>query len=269
MPPVDLSAFFTTLARLSGQAILPFFRTDLAVIDKRTAEKGSGFDPVTDADRAAETVLRRAILTQFPDHGLLGEEFGTQNEKAEYRWVIDPIDGTRAFLCGLPVWGTLIGLLHNGAPVMGMMSQPYLQEIFLGDGAQTTLKTPQGTRRLFTRRCETLLQARLMTTDPRLFSNQESKAFRALEAVVQLSRYGTDCYAYCMLAAGQIDLVVEAGLKPYDILPLVPIIEGAGGIVTDWQGNALNETQKPHAIRVLAAANPVLHQAALDYLKKA
>lgn len=260
MSVVELGRFMEDLAQASGKAILPFFRAQFALEDK--ARGGSPFDPVTEADRAAEVVLRAMIAKAFPGHGILGEEFGTEREDAECVWVLDPIDGTRAFIAGLPTWGTLIGLTRHGVPVRGLMHQPYLGEVFTGDGHSARLRGPAGERTLRTRRCADLSQALLASTDPRLFAEgEEAERFRALEGQARLSRYGTDCYAYCMLAAGQVDLVVEAGLKPYDICALIPIIEGAGGRVTSWDGGSAAKGG-----RVIAAGDPRLHEAALKVL---
>lgn len=259
MRPVDLVAFVEKLAHASGEAILPFFRTGLSVTDK--GRDAGAFDPVTEADRAAETVIRRMIRATFPDHGIVGEEFDDHKPDAEHVWVIDPIDGTRAFLCGLPVWGTLVGLMKNGEPVLGAMNQPYTGELFVGGVGKAYLKGPRGQRELQTRLMDRLAEATLMTTDPRLFSGEEGEAFRRVEQDVRLSRYGTDCYAYAMLAAGQVDLVIEAGLKPYDIVALIPIIEGAGGVITTWDGSSAR-----NGGRILAAANKTLHRAAMERL---
>lgn len=260
MSVVELGRFMEDLAHASGKAIMPFFRAQFALEDK--ARGGSPFDPVTEADRAAEVVLRAMIGKAFPGHGILGEEFGTEREDAECVWVLDPIDGTRAFIAGLPTWGTLIGLTRNGVPVRGLMHQPYLNEVFTGDGRTARLRGPAGERTLRTRRCADLAHALLATTDPRLFAEgEEAERFRALEPRVRLSRYGTDCYAYCMLAAGQVDLVVEAGLKPYDICALIPIVEGAGGRVTSWDGGSAAQGG-----RVVAAGDPRMHEAALKVL---
>jgi histidinol phosphatase-like enzyme (inositol monophosphatase family) len=263
MRPVDLAAFIERLARSSGEAILPFFRTGISVIDKGKfgASGQSAFDPVTEADRAAETVIRHMIRTTFPDHGIVGEEFDDHRPDAEHVWVVDPIDGTRAFICGLPVWGTLIGLMKHGEPVMGVMNQPYTGEMFVGSVGRAHLKGPRGVRDLATRPCEALAVATLMTTDPRLFTQAEGEAFQRVESAVRLSRYGTDCYAYAMLAAGQVDLVIEAGLKPYDIVALIPIIEGAGGVITTWDGQSAR-----NGGRILAAATPALHKLAMEKL---
>lgn len=263
MTVLALESFFTKLARQSGEVILPFFRSQLSVIDK---DHGVRFDPVTEADRAAEVVIRRLIREAFPTHGIIGEELGADRTDAEYVWIIDPIDGTRSFVCGIPLWGTLIGLLRNGHPVYGVMNQPYVGEYFCGDGARASLlrlgaAEPQ---RLHTRACDDLARAYLMTTSPMLFAEGEAERYAAVEQRVRLARYGADCYAYMMLASGQIDLVIESGLKPYDILPLVPIIEGAGGIVTTWEGEPVREGG-----RIVAAGDPALHAAALDVLRGA
>ena len=258
MGPIDFTQFVNELATLSGQAILPFFRTALAAEDK---SRGGSFDPVTEADRAAEATMRQLIKRSFPTHGILGEEFGSEGLDAEYVWVLDPIDGTRAFIAGLPTWGTLIGLNRNGRPAYGMMHQPFTGERFFGNGGSASYQGPGGERRLMTRRCATLEDAVISTTSPRLFAGEDSRAYDRVESVVRLARYGCDCYAYCMLAAGHIDLVIESGLKPYDIVALVPIIEGAGGIVTSWDGGSAAEGG-----RIVAAGDKRLHAAAVELL---
>ena len=261
MSVVDLGRFMEDLAAQSGSAILPFFRGHFGTDDKARGS-GKAFDPVTEADRAAEAVMRRLIRAAFPDHGILGEEFGSEGLDAEFVWVLDPIDGTRAFIAGLPTWGTLIGLTRNGAAVRGLMHQPYIGERFVGDGRSATIHTARGERKLRTRRCDRLADAILATTDPRLLADGEERdRFNALEDGVRMSRYGSDCYAYCMLAAGQIDLVVEAGLKPYDIVALIPIVEGAGGRVTAWDGGPATDGG-----RIIAAGDPRVHAAALAIL---
>ena len=246
MTAIDFSAFVNELASVSGETILPFFRTALSVEDK--GRPGS-FDPVTAADHAAETAMRTLIRRTFPDHGIVGEEYGKERPEAEYVWVLDPIDGTKSFIAGMPVWGTLIALLRSGQPVFGMMNQPFMRECFSGDGGKAQYRGPAGTRDLRVRACAELADAVLFTTSPLLMTADERESFGRVEKRVRLSRYGGDCYAYCMLAAGHVDLVIEAGLKPYDVLPLVPIIAGAGGVVTTWDGGA------PHAGgRIIAPA---------------
>jgi myo-inositol-1(or 4)-monophosphatase len=239
---IDFTAFIGRLATASGDTILPFFRTSLSVENKNA---GRDLDPVTEADRAAEAVMRRMIKDSFPLHGIVGEEFGSERPDAEYVWVLDPIDGTKSFIAGLPIWGTLIGLMHNGAPVFGMMHQPYIGERFSGDGGSARYEGPSGKRKLSVRRCATLAEATLFTTSPRL----------------RLSRYGGDCYAYCMLASGHLDLIIETELKPYDVAALIPIVTGAGGIITTWDGKPAQSGG-----RIVAAGDKRLHDEALKLL---
>ena len=256
MTAIDFAAFVDRLAEVSGEKILPFFRTNLAV-----NHKGVGaFDPVTEADRAAEMAMRTLIARNFPDHGIIGEEHGNERTDAEYVWVLDPIDGTKSFINGMPTWGTLIGLLRFGEPVFGMMHQPFIRERFSGDSGAAQYRGPAGARDLRVRACANLKDALLQTTSPRLMNETDRAKFGRVEEAVKLSRYGGDCYAYCMLAAGQLDLVIETELKPHDILPLIPIIAGAGGIVTGWDGGP------PTAGRVVAAGDKRVHEQALKIL---
>src|SRR6516162_1905604 len=245
MTAIDFSAFVNELATVSGETILPFFRTALSIEDKG---RHGGFDPVTAADHAAETAMRTLIRRTFPDHGIIGEEYGKERADAEYVWVLDPIDGTKSFISGMPAWGTLIALLRSGEPVFGMMNQPFTRERFSGDGGRARYRGPTGERDLRVRACADLAKAVLFTTSPLLMNAHDRETFGRVEKTVRLSRYGGDCYAYCMLAAGHVDLVIETELKPYDVLPLVPIIVGAGGVITTWEGGA------PHAGgRIIAA----------------
>ena len=259
MTAIDFTAFVDQLANIAGEAILPFFRTSLSVEDKG---RGGRFDPVTAADRAAEAAMRALIRKTFPDHGIIGEEYGNERTEAEYVWALDPIDGTKSFICGLPVWGTLIALLRAGEPVFGMMHQPFTREHFTGDGAATSYRGPTGKRTLRVRRCASLAEAILATTSPLLMQEDDRTIFGRVEKAVRLSRYGGDCYAYCMLAAGHIDLVIETELKPYDVLPLIPIISGAGGIITSWEGGPAKDGG-----RIVAAGDARVHAAALALLK--
>ncbi|HET9902186.1 MAG TPA: histidinol-phosphatase [Xanthobacteraceae bacterium] len=258
MTAVDFAAFVDELATRSGEALLPFFRTSLGIDNKSVG----GFDPVTAADHAAETAMRALIRRTFPDHGIVGEEFGSERADAEYVWVLDPIDGTKSFISGMPAWGTLIGLMHHGRPVFGLMHQPFIRERFSGDGAAATYRGPAGARQLRTRPCESLAEAILYTTSPLLMNAADRADFARIEQMARLSRYGGDCYAYCMLAAGHIDLVVETELNPYDIVPLIPIIEGAGGLVTTWEG-----TPADSGGRIVAAGDPRVHAEALSLLR--
>lgn len=248
------------LADLSGAVILPYFRRPLAVKNKAS---GAGFDPVTAADRAAERAIRAAISKTFPDHGILGEEFAAVHGASRNQWIVDPIDGTRAFIMGSPLWGTLIGLVDNGQPVLGLADQPFTRERFWAYQGAARMRSPDGkTRKLKTRRCSGLAEAVLTSTHPDLFgSPKERAAFARLKARARLTRYGGDCYGYCLLAAGFVDIVVEAGLKPHDVAALIPIIESAGGQITTWD-------DKPalQGGRILATGDARVHKEALALL---
>src|SRR5512139_4143806 len=191
---IDFTAFIGRLATASGETILPFFRTSLS-IDNKSA---SDFDPVTEADRAAEAVMRRLIKANFPQHGIVGEEFGSEREDAEYVWVLDPIDGTKSFIGGFPIWGTLIALLHKGTPVFGMMHQPFIGERFSGDSGSAHYQGPSGERKLGVRRCAAIKDAMLFTTSPLLMNDSDRGIFEKVQAEARLTRYGGDCYSYCM-----------------------------------------------------------------------
>jgi histidinol phosphatase-like enzyme (inositol monophosphatase family) len=256
---IDFTAFIGRLATAAGETILPFFRTSLSIEDKSSSHD---FDPVTEADRAAEAVMRRLIKANFPQHGIVGEEFGSEREDAEYVWVLDPIDGTKSFIGGFPIWGTLIALLHKGTPVFGMMHQPFIDERFSGDSGSAHYQGPSGERKLAVRRCASLSEATAYTTSPLLMNATDRAAFARIEHAVRLTRYGGDCYSYCMLAAGHLDLVVETELKPYDIAALIPIITGAGGIVTTWDGKPAQSGG-----RIIAAGDARVHEAARKLLK--
>ncbi|NKB52420.1 MAG: histidinol-phosphatase [Rhizobiaceae bacterium] len=258
--PAELSQFFDQLCHGAAAATLPLFRSKLDVSNKLADD----FDPVTEADRNAETVIRDLLEKRFPDHGIIGEEFGAVRSEARYQWIIDPIDGTRAFISGLPVWGTLVGLYENGRPIAGVMDQPFTRERYLAIDGETHLRVDGGpSMRLNTRQVTELNQATLMTTSPHLLTTPGERAYFDVERQVKLFRYGCDCYAYCLLAAGQVDLVIESGLNIYDIAALIPIIEGAGGLVTSWTGGDASNGGS-----ILAAANAGLHEQALELLNK-
>jgi myo-inositol-1(or 4)-monophosphatase len=259
MTAVDFASFVDHLASISGDIILPFFRTALAVDNK----KPDGFDPVTAADRAAEDAMRAAIRKNFPAHGIVGEEYGAERTDAEYVWVLDPIDGTKSFISGMVAWGTLIGLMRHGEPAFGMMHQPFTREHFSGDGGAANYRGPAGERALRVRACAGLGDAIMSTTSPRLMNAADRATFGKVEEAAKLSRYGGDCYAYCMLAAGQIDLIVETELKAHDIVPLMPIIAGAGGIVTTWQGGPAQ-----NGGRIVVAGDARVHIEALELLNR-
>lgn len=255
----EFATFAEHLADAAGAAILPHFRSNPPVDDK---SGGHAFDPVTDADRAAEQVVRAMIAEAYPDHGIVGEEFGEKSGSSPYTWVIDPIDGTRAFISGLPVWGTLIGLSDAERPILGVMDQPFLGERFLGYGRYAHHEGPDGRVRLKTRATTSLAEATLCVTTPEMFApGRERERFWAAAERAQLLRFGTDCYGYAMLAHGFVDLVIEADLKPFDIQPLIPIVEAAGGVVTSWDGGSALEGGA-----VIAAATPALHEEALAAL---
>lgn len=250
-------SFFDLLAEKAAAETLPRFRIGTLITNKLA----SGFDPVTEGDRAAETAIRALISEHFPEHGVLGEEHGNIGLDREYVWVIDPIDGTRAFISGLPVWGTLIGLYQNGRAIMGMIDQPFTRERYFADGQASFYRGPDVDRRLATRDCRTLADAILFTTSPHLFEGRQLEAYRSVESRVRLFRYGCDCYAYALLAGGHIDLVIESGLKPYDVGGIIPVIEQAGGIMTTWDGD-----RPENGGFIIAAGSKTVYEQAMAFL---
>ena len=256
--PSALIRFLHQLADASGDAILPHFRSGASVTNK--AEQGR-FDPVTEADRGAEAAMRQLIEAHYPDHGIYGEEFPDKPANGPFHWALDPIDGTRGFISGLPVWGTLIGLNHKGAPVLGMMNQPFTRERFWNSPEGALYRGPGGERLMTTRKGGRLADAILVATSPDMFGEAEFARFSALSRSVRMTRFGGDCYLYCLVAMGFIDLVAEAGLKPFDIAALIPIIHAAGGVVTTWDG-----ADASAGGQIIAAADPALHEAALKQL---
>ncbi len=260
---IEETAFERTLldaTNAAAKVTLPAFRSGLSVDNKLD----QGFDPVTQADKEAELVIRQTIEQAFPDHMIIGEEHATKQTNSPFSWIIDPIDGTRAFITGVPVWGTLIGIAHEEKTFAGIMAQPFTGEIFLGLGGKSTYsRFGSDPKPLSTSTVEKLSEARLMTTTPALFEGEQLQAYLNLENQVRLARYGCDCYAYCLLAAGEIDLVVEAGLNIYDIAALIPIIENAGGVITTFDASPADKGGN-----VIAAATPELHQAAMNIMAK-
>ncbi len=248
------STLFAQMQAIARRETLPFFRTALA-IDNKQADQG-GYDPVTEADRGCEAALRKLIEDHFPDDGIFGEEYGSVRLDAPFIWVIDPIDGTRAFVAGVPLWGMLVGLMHEGSPVAGIAHQPFIDEAFsaVGNGGATWSKAGES-RAMTTRKADGLASAALMTTTPALFNAKERAVYDRLEAKARNVRYGTDWYGYALIACGTADIVVESGLSPYDILPLVPIIEAAGGTVTDWRGAPLADVNTASSGQVLAVGD--------------
>jgi len=251
-----LTAFAAQLADAAAAITLQYFKQPLNIDNK--LENGE-FDPVTKADRDAEAAIRDLIEQRYPDHDIFGEEFGRTQKSCDFEWVLDPIDGTRAFISGLPSWGTLIALKYRGVPVIGVIDQPYLKERYVGWTSGASLNGEP----IKTRACATLSKATLSTTDPDLFSAEERPAFDELLKSSRLVRYGLDCYAYAIVAAGHMDLVVESGLQPYDMMALIPIIRGAGGVATDWMGCAPEKGS-----RLLACGSTNIHGEALEFLSK-
>lgn len=264
--PVPYPSLLTcahALADASSSVIRPHFRKSLTVNDKGGK---AGFDPVTIADRAAERAIIRHLAAAFPDHGIIGEEYGSVGVDAQYRWVIDPIDGTRAFIMGLPTWGTLIGLMDGSDLILGLMDQPFTGERYWSGTKAAHLRTADGkTKRIKTRACPELTSAIFSTTHPDLFETPaEQSVLAALKSRARMTRFGGDCYAYCLLASGFIDVIVEPGLKPYDIAALVPIIERAGGKITTWDGGSPNSGGD-----IVACGDPTLHGRVLKLIAKA
>jgi histidinol phosphatase-like enzyme (inositol monophosphatase family) len=253
--PAELVALAHSLADAARPIAQRYFRTQIKIDDKSDAS------PVTIADREAETVMRELLTRHVPDHGVFGEEYGAVRTDADYVWVLDPIDGTKAFITGLPIFGTLIALLHKGRPVMGIIDQPIQKERWFGtDGERSTFNG----RPIATRACSGLANAYMYSTAPEMFRNTDiTRRHETLAKKVKLFRWGGDCYAYGLLASGHVDLVVENGLKLYDFAALVPVIKNAGGVITDWQGKELDMHSDG---AVIAAGDPAIHRAARDLL---
>lgn len=233
----ELETFILGLNEAAAAVTLPLFRTGLAVDNK--AGEGQ-FDPVTAADKGAEAAIRKLIAARFPEHGVIGEEYGEDRPDAEFVWVLDPVDGTRAFVSGIPLWAHLIGLRYQGQPLLGVIGQPYLRETFLGTPSGSRLIHPDGVKPLKVRECARLTQATLAATDPvACFTASEQGAWSQVRATAKLTRLGGDAYIFALVALGGIDIVVESGLKTWDIDPVIPVIENAGGLVTNWRGETL------------------------------
>lgn len=257
----DLVAFAHQLADASGEVIRPWFRAGIDVTDKGTGR--AGFDPVTEADRQGEAVIRKAIKERFPTHGILGEEHGHEPGPEPLTWVLDPIDGTRAFICGMPQWGTLIALNDGKRPVLGLMDQPITRERWIGWDGHAELVHDGKRQAIKTRPCADLASAILTTTHPTAyFTAAEQAAFQSLAGGTKMTRFGGDCYAYALLAMGCIDLVVESALKPWDVQALIPIVKGAGGLFTSWTGD-----DAQNGGRVIAAGDPRIHAEAVAILQ--
>ena len=251
--------FAERLADAASVETLKRFRQQADVYNKA----GVCFDPVTDADREAEQVQRQLINAAYPDHGIIGEEFGAENEDATYRWVLDPIDGTRAYVCGVASWTTLISLEVDGVPSLGVIDQPFTEERWLAVGGQLTYTARGKHQKVGVSGCTDIAKARLTTTDPRpaaYFSKAEAQAFDDLAAKVQLVRFSLDAYGYALLAIGELDIVMESGLQLHDYAALGPIVEAAGGVITNWRGDPPGAEGRGE---ILASASEELHEAAL------
>ena len=253
--PESLLGFADRLAEASGAILRRYFRSGVAVIDK------ADLSPVTIADREAEQALRRLIAEQHPEHGVIGEEFGADRPDAEHVWVLDPIDGTKSFITGRPLFGTLIALCHGGRPILGVVDHPALSERWIGAAGHPTRHNGAVVR---ARPCPSLDRAALFASSPHMFEDGHGDAgFARVRQRVKLVQYGSDCYHYGLVASGHGDLAIEAKMAIYDYLAAVPVIEGAGGRVTDWQGRRLTLASGD---RVLAAGDPSLHALALALL---
>lgn len=254
----DMQSFIDLATKLADTArpeIMSRFRTGIAIDAKSDAS------PVTEADRTAERVMRTLINKTFPDHGILGEEFGSENIDAKYVWVLDPIDGTNSFVTGKPLFGILIALCENGVPIVGVIDTPGVDERWIGAKDQPT--THNGVP-VQTRACPALDQAWLYATTPEMFHGDDQKAFERISKGVRRTIWGGDCYAYGLLSSGHVDLICEASLGTYDFAALVPVVQGAGGIITDWDGAPVTLTTNG---RILAAGDQATHSAALKQLQ--
>ena len=252
--PDAFLAFALSLADAAGDVIRPYFRKPLAIRDK------ADLTPVTAADRVAEETMRALIEERFPEHGILGEEFGRVREDAEFVWSLDPIDGTKSFISGVPLFGTLIALTRGGRSILGVIDQPILRERWVGAvGRPTTLNGAA----IRCRACPVLAAATLFATTPDMFKGEDAASFARVSDKVKLTRFGADCYAYGLVATGFVDLVLEASLEPYDFCAMVPIVEGAGGVATDWRGANLDLASDG---RILVAGDRRAHGAALALL---
>lgn len=255
----ELARFAGRLADAARQETLPRFRAGAEIFNKARG----AFDPVTAADREAERRLREMIREVYPGHGIIGEEFGAENSDAEWRWILDPVDGTRAFVCGIASWATLVALEKAARPVIGIIDQPFTDERWIGAAGHTTYARGGAGAPCRTSGVKRLSEARVSTTDPRgtgYFSDREAAGFAAIAEDARCARFSLDAYAYGLLALGELDLVIEASLKHHDFAALIPVIEGAGGVVTDWRGEAAGDG------RIVAAATVELHAAALERL---
>jgi histidinol phosphatase-like enzyme (inositol monophosphatase family) len=254
----ELTRFACTLAEAAGAAILQHFRKN-APIDVKVHES---WDPVTEGDRAGERAIRALIEQHYPDHGIIGEEYGVKEGRSGLTWILDPVDGTRAFVIGLPTWATLIGLYENGEPRVGVMCQPFIGDMFYGNPNGAWLNHRGAIEKLAVKAPVTLDNAILGTTSPHLYKCKDGEGFERLRHAVRMPRYGGDAYFFALLAAGHLDIAMDAGLQIYDIAALIPIIKGAGGIVGSWA-----ETDPTNGGHVLTASSQALFEAARDIMR--
>lgn len=258
----ELMAFADRLANAAADAALPLFR-NLPSVENKAAP--GDFDPVTAADKAAETAMRTLITATYPDHGIIGEEHADVASQNGLNWVLDPIDGTRAFVAGMPVWGTLIALGDDQGPQIGIIAQPYIGERWAAGPSGGSFTDRSGTRPLTTSGCTQLDQATVMATHPAIFAGPgEWDSFQSVDAACRQVRWGGDCYQYGLLALGTVDLVVESSLQPFDVQALIPVVRAAGGVITNWSGDDASQGGQ-----IIAAATPELHAAALKLLAPA
>ncbi len=259
----ELKHVAIALAEAAKAVVLPLFRSTNLMFENKADQ---GFDPVTHADKAAECAMRAILEDQRPDDGILGEEYGETSGRSGLAWVLDPIDGTRSFMSGTPTWSVLIALRDAAGPFFGLIDQPYIGERFIGGLGLNTMVGPLGAVALQTRSTRALEDAMLFSTFPEIGSRAEHASFQAVAKEVKLVRYGLDCYAYALLAAGQIDLVIEAGLSAYDVQAPIAVIEAAGGVVCNWQGRPAHDGGQIIAaatLELMAAALPLLQNARL------
>jgi len=249
----EFKKFAHHLADISGEVIRKYFRTDVSVESKKDSS------PVTIADKQAEAVMRESIMNNYPAHGILGEEFGSVNQHAEYQWILDPIDGTKSFICGAITFGTLIALVKNNEPILGVINQPILNEFLIGDNIETNLNG----QKVMVRNCDSLSNAVLLTTDHfNIGKYQNQKNFDELAKKVKYYRHWGDCYGYYLVATGYADIMIDPVMSVWDSMALIPVIKGAGGIITDYQGN------NPIKGNSIVAAGPVIHSEVISILNK-
>lgn len=270
MPEVSIGLrnWVRQVAERGASEALRYFRQSLSIENKLEPHQSGGFDPVTEADRAAERVMRQWIETEYPDHGIFGEEYGVKDSSSPWQWVLDPIDGTRGFVAGMTTWMTLVGLEYQGEPVVGAMVQPFTREIWHGypEGLEYFGPMISDSPSCKSSAVKSLEFARLSTTDPRAtpagyFSESEAQRFSDLSARCRVSRFSSDAYAYALLASGHMDVVAETGLQKYDVSAIIPVVRASGAYISSWSGGSPNEGHS-----VLAASTSELHQAALEVL---